>query len=231
MYDRQPSGCLSLRGWVIVILALIALSTLPYMFGIFTDWRDWILVPIFAVFWSVVFFPIVIAWPSLAVGLLWAPFAALICARMAKSRGLDKRRYATVGAIYSILFFWPWAYLVARMRDKNVPSYFVKGTYIILYCVVWPLATLSAILPALMASPLRPFLLVVPLSAVTWFISLKNLLGLNKYEWRTDDDVDGMIPERVYIMPFAYAFIWTLFAGAAWAATYFVEVDSSSYSL
>ena len=39
-----------------------------------------------------------------ALGLLWAPFAALFCARVARSRGLVTRRYALADAIYSILF-------------------------------------------------------------------------------------------------------------------------------
>ena len=142
------------------------------------------------------------------------------------------RRYATTGAIYSVLFFWPWAYLVARMADRTPPSFLVRGAYVIVYFVIWPLAALSLCFPALMASALRPLLVLLLPCAVTWFISLKNLLGLNRYEWRTEDeDSDDIIPERVYIMPFAYAFVWTLVAGAAWGATYFVEPDSSSYSL
>ena len=41
-----------------------------------------------------------------ALGLLWAPFATMLCARAARARGLDSRRYAIAGAVYSVLFYY-----------------------------------------------------------------------------------------------------------------------------
>ena len=234
MYEREIRGCLGPIGWGIVIVALVGMWLLYYVFDASIDFSVGMAVVyvVLAIFWSAVFFPFVVAGLGLGLGLLWAPFGALICARMARSRGLNRRRYAAAGAVYSVLFFWPWVYLVARMANRAVPAYLVRGAYATVYFLIWPLAALSLCFPAMGASVLRPLLLLLLPCAVTWFISLKNLLGLNKYEWRTDDDdSEGIIPERVYIMPLAYAFVWTLFAGAAWAATYFVEPDSLSYSL
>ena len=238
MNGRESPGCLGLRGWAAVILLLITLWFLYYVIDVSffppvgRIGVNVLLYTMVTIFFSAVFFPLLIAWPSFALGLLWAPFGALVCARMAQSRGLNRRRYAVAGAVYSILFLWPWIYLIARMHNKGVPGLPVRAAYIILYCIVWPLATLSVVLPALGAEPLRPFLLVVLPSVLTWFLSLKNLIGWGRSNWqRSNDPSDGVMPERVYIMPFAYAFVWTLFAGAAWGATYFVEPELLSDSI
>ena len=71
-----------------------------------------------------------------ALGLLWAPFAALVCSRAARARGLETRRYALAGAIYSILFFWPWVYLILRMYNKHIPGCIIRIVYILTYGVV-----------------------------------------------------------------------------------------------
>ena len=67
------------------------------------------------------------------VGPLWAPFGALICARIARKRGLNVWRYAGVGALYSILLFWPWVYLALRMNDKTLH----RGLIVLFYVVVY----------------------------------------------------------------------------------------------
>ena len=97
---------------------------------------------------SLVLFPGVIVVIGLVVGWIWAPFAALVCAQVARAQGLDSRRFAAAGAIYSILFFWPWVYLVLRMHGKSVPSPVIRGAYIVLYAVIWPASALSFILTA-----------------------------------------------------------------------------------
>ena len=43
----------------------------------------------------------------IGAGLLWAPFAAFICGRLGRKRGLDVRLYATTGALYSVLCLFP----------------------------------------------------------------------------------------------------------------------------
>ena len=73
----------------------------------------------FWIFWFPVFGPalsLLIVVLAVLVGLVWAPFGALICRRIARSRGFNPRRYAIAGAVYPVLFFVPWVYLVMRMR-------------------------------------------------------------------------------------------------------------------
>ena len=64
------------------------------------------------------------------LGLPWAPFAAWICGRSARKKGLDVRRHALAGALYSALLFWPWVYFILRMNGRNAPSALVRLFYI-----------------------------------------------------------------------------------------------------
>ena len=50
----------------------------------------------------------------------WTPFAALICARIAQRRGLNVKRPAVHGAIYSALLFLPWRHLTRQMRGEPI---------------------------------------------------------------------------------------------------------------
>ncbi|MYE55317.1 MAG: hypothetical protein F4X34_09020 [Chloroflexi bacterium] len=63
---------------------------------------------------SLLFFPFVIIVMSMVLGLVGAPFAALICVIVSHFRGLGNS-YAGTGAWYSMLFIMPWIYLVLRM--------------------------------------------------------------------------------------------------------------------
>ena len=66
----------------------------------------------------------------LNIGLPWTPFAAWICARSARKKGLDVRRHAVAGAMCSALMFLPWVYLILRMNCRNVPDTLVRLFYI-----------------------------------------------------------------------------------------------------
>ena len=193
-------------------------STFAWQSGI-SDW---------GIFWGSIFFAIVFAVPVLAVGLLWAPFAALICWRVANSKGLKGRRYAVAGAAYSILYFFPWVYLVARLYDRTFPRILVRGVYVILYCVIWPLAALSVFFPAQGPPPLNLFLLMLLPIAATWFLSLRRLIGWRNLDRSASDDLsDDVMPNTVYILPFAFAYIWTLVTAAAWGLFYWITSDTS----
>lgn len=68
-----------------------------------------------------------------ALGLLFAPVAAIYCRRSARLNGLDARRYALMGGVYSLMFFAPAIYLLARLRGRNAPNGAVIAAYVILY--------------------------------------------------------------------------------------------------
>ena len=66
-------------------------------------------------------------------GLVWAPFAGLVCARAARARGLNPWRYAIVGAVYSALFFLPWIYLLSKIRAKPLRGHTIATGYLFVY--------------------------------------------------------------------------------------------------
>ena len=173
--------------------------------------------------------PLVVAL-GLVFGLLWAPFAALITARMANNRGLERRKYAIVGATYSVLFFWPWVYLIARMRNRRIWGWVIRCVYVILYGLIWPvtwlasainLIFLSAYVSSVLSWILSPLLL---LSVVMWFISKRNLTKWQRgyAKMRNGSPVD-VLPDRVYILPFAYAFASVLFFTILWLGQLWVN--------
>ena len=69
------------------------------------------------------------------VGILWAPFAALICVAIARAKTLAEGPYARQGALCSALFLLPWVYLMFRLFGISLPSFIVKLAYGLLYCV------------------------------------------------------------------------------------------------
>ena len=85
---------------------------------------------LYAVFVSVVFAALLLPVLLQFLGLPWAPFAAWICGRSARKKGLDIRRHALAGALYSALLFWPWVYFILRMNGRNAPSALVRLFYI-----------------------------------------------------------------------------------------------------
>ena len=57
---------------------------------------------------------------GVALGLLWAPFGAVICALISKRRGISPLH--GVSAAYSVLFLAPWIYLAARTAGVSIPK-------------------------------------------------------------------------------------------------------------
>ena len=76
----------------------------------------------------IVFFPLVAG-----MCVLWAPFASLICAKSARKNGLEVRRYAVVGGLYSLMLVLPWLYLIIRMSGDRPSRTLVKWGYALLY--------------------------------------------------------------------------------------------------
>ncbi len=77
------------------------------------------------------------SWFLVLAGLLWAPFGALICGRSARSRGLSVRRYAAVGAVFSVLYFFPWLHLALRMHSWYLLPSLIWWAYFVLYVIFW----------------------------------------------------------------------------------------------
>ena len=212
---KPGCGCIALA-LTLPILVVIVLIWLAPRLGLESNEVAYISA---AVVITLVTFPPLIVLIGLVIGWIWAPFAALVCGHVARARGLEARKFAAVGALYSTLFFWPWVYLVLRMHGRTVPTPMIRGAYIVLYAVIWP-ATVLAFFPAAWVLP-HPFWVVSPLlmlvNAVTWFISRRKLSSWHQRRIRMQGDPAGdVLPNRAYIMPFVHAFAWVLVAIVLW---------------
>ena len=91
------------------------------------------------------FVPPMLAVPALflliPLGIVWAPFAAAICGKIARKRGLDPGDgYIKAGLSSSFWLFVPWIYLVSRMRGKPLPHTLVVAAYCMLF-LMWMFGT------------------------------------------------------------------------------------------
>ena len=162
---------------------------------------------------------LVVIAPAGIVSTLWAPLGALICALIARRRGLSPRRYALAGAAFSALFFLPWVYLVARVLGWVIPKPLVVLSYAILYLMwiqgpfqlsygawadgddlypnaLWLCMWLGNIL-AMMASVL---LMTPPIAK-----------KINPFRRASGDGgpIRDTLPNPVYLLPFALLWGWT----------------------
>ncbi len=69
----------------------------------------------------------------LAIGVMWSPFAALICAKAGSSAGRSVGSLARAGALHSVLFFFPWIYLLLRILNRRISDRVVVGAYVVLF--------------------------------------------------------------------------------------------------
>lgn len=162
-------------------------------------------------------------------GLLWAPFAAVICGLLAHLRNLDRGAYAAAGARSSALLLLPFFYVLARMLGTSIPVAVVRGAYVVFYqaWLVWILVEFLLLGDALWdaatlgderAVPRAVFMLVlslfvVPLHIFFWVLSVRMLIERNKYADESLGDPDPILPASVYIQSFAWIFVGALMFG------------------
>ena len=65
-------------------------------------------------------------------GMVWSPIAALITWHMARSRGLDRGRYAAAAGASSVFLLLPWLLLTFSLR-RGVSDTAVRLSYVLLY--------------------------------------------------------------------------------------------------
>ena len=154
-------------------------------------------------------------------GLPWAPFAAWICARSARKKGLDVRRHAVAGALYSALMFWPWVYFILRMNGRDVPAVLIRLFYIyvfaawILGAVFWMLILAIASHPGTdtLYEFSNPWVILsymeyalVLANVIAWFVSLRMLRNRRRRAAGSENRSDAMIC-REYLTPPAFAIV------------------------
>ena len=155
---------------------------------------------------------------SMVFGLLWSPFAALMCRLVAHVRKLPGNGYGGAGFRYSVLFLLPWVYLVLRMAGVPVPRLVVRVGYGMLYGL-WVAAAVGSVVSGLFIVSLYftgneeargadATLLIVGglFIGVLWFVSLRRLL---RRRW-ADQEGTRSVPMRIaYVALYA---LWPLIA-------------------
>ena len=178
--------------------------------------------PLGAIYFGFIVSTILAAYLPVALqvlGLPWAPFAAWICARSARRKGLDVRRHAVAGALYSALMFWPWVYFILRMNGRDVPAILVHLFYISVFAawmvgaVFWMLILAIASHPgtdslyefsnAWVILSYMQYALVLA-SVIAWFVSLRMLRKRRRRASGSENRSDAMIG-REYLTPLAFA--------------------------
>ncbi len=161
----------------------------------------------------------------LGIGVLWSPFAAVMCFNKAESAGLPSIRYALMGALYSVLFLMPLIYLTARMDDKRTPKGLVVLGYVLLYGVIWLVGATTGV-----ANVVSFFLDVAGSHVSEWeqngialTVYLVYILSLivslfmlfNPPPNGTGRRFHETLPPFAYILPFVLAFGWLAVSAAA----------------
>ena len=155
---------------------------------------------------------------SMVFGLLWSPFAALICRLIVHLRGLPGSGYGGAGFRYSLLFLLPWIYLVLRMVGVPFPMVVVRVGYGLLYGL-WLVAAVGSFAGGLFVAGLYflgnedargadATLLITGGSfiGVLWFVSLRKLLRRRRVDY---GGVSSIPMRAAYVALYA---LWALIA-------------------
>ena len=176
------------------------------------------------------------------VGILWSPFAALICGLAARRNGLPAGKYARTGWSYSVQMILPWIYLAAMLFGKPPSAKIVHIGYKALYSFWALLIILSVIafIGALLstngvfgdANPdtyssfgmyIPSMLIAIAGSVVNYLLLRKSLRDLRR-RWREDsenpkpDERRYAPPHEAYTRPFKLMPLGVALGWLAWGA-------------
>ncbi len=157
------------------------------------------------------------------VGALWSPAAAVLCARAARRKGLDPKRYAMLGGLYSTLMIVPWVLLLLRLCGNRIPWRLLALSYWVLYGGIWGCGVIALFANIILlvilvllfegadsASLLWPIMIALMLCANVLALTV-SARGLIK-RWRADQVAGvGLMAQdshrfsKSYVMPFVHA--------------------------
>ena len=155
------------------------------------------------------FFVLVIFYMLAAIGLLWSPVAAYTCARVARSKGVDARRYAIAGAIYSILLFLPWIYLWSKLRNKPLRGITVAIGYVLLYALwlIGPISFMAILAGSDQSQSIAALVMLAMLVISLVLIKFANLCIKCCDVFDANNDALGKLICSPYLTPFVFAFV------------------------
>ena len=160
------------------------------------------------------------------VGLVWTPFGTLICAFVARFRGLKGEPYAAAAAKSSVLLLLPWVYLVIRLSfGRSLSRFAVMPVYVLIYAtwfyfaalsVGWGLASIIDLFVTQSNSfeqdvvAMMLFGMIAPVNIYTFIASLKKLHRRYALDRKPADHKGTLIPDGTYLEPFAGLIGWSV---------------------
>ena len=168
----------------------------------------------------------------------WTPFAALICARIARQRGLSPKCPAVHGAIYSVILFVPWLHLTRQMRGDPITRENIDLAHTLTYVLAaLALASHAFLIIAELIQPwafsslgdMAEYLAATIAGALAFAAGLISLWRvskrLNELQERRESPNALDLPNISYIAPFAWAWAAMLISAAPWRDFWFVIWD------
>ena len=174
------------------------------------------------VWWLSVYFMVGL-FVVLLLSLVFAPVGAVICAVIAKHRGLDTGRYVAAGFVYSALLFVPWIYLVAIMLNRRLSPIDVALGYLAVYATwIMTSITFGALLSGLLPGQGRPLsidlgIILLLVNIATLVFSVVRLFSESRWSRIDPQDFEPFESMR-YLAPFILTIFWAIFTPGAFIA-------------
>ena len=159
------------------------------------------------------------------VVLVWSPFAGAITAAVAyltrrtslKTKPLSIWEYAAIGAAYSMLLIFPWAYMLSRMLGKPFPDSIVRMAYAMLYFVFFSISTGLTMLLILNASidfyksrvfyfEIAYYALVGCVAFYAIIVSINRLMLMHSRRMMESSVEDSVLIRSIYLTPYVWGF-------------------------
>ena len=157
--------------------------------------------------WTTLMAAILSGAPIAALGVIWAPYAAILAALLANANRLSPPRYFLAGFALSVLYLLPWVYLMRRMGGGRVPPFPVYVFYVLFY-IGWAISILYSALFGLAAfaapdyevAPFMAYILLASaaINAAAWVLTLTLLT-------RSGSSEESPIPAPRFTTPLAVA--------------------------
>ena len=148
-------------------------------------------------------------------GAAFSPVAAVKSWRYARQRELNPVKYASCGALYSMLLFLPWQFLLPQIEGRRVSSRELMWVYVFLFVFLWILGEIFLVFFSFWVSAasygkadVREFTLYLLLVSISLLIASGIALM-----WRASIDrrnatlmspIGGEFPHVIYVMPMAF---------------------------
>ncbi len=147
---------------------------------------------------------------GLVAGVGFAPLCAITCALLARRRGLEARRYALAGGLYSVAFLMPGIYLMAVLAGLRPPKALIALAYLAA-ATVWAAGSVGT--PALQLwlvieydSGVTSLPWVIEAALIIFVIGVNISLMLKWAQWftkRRPAPSLSPLPQTGYVVPFA----------------------------